>query len=98
MTVATEQTGFVANALQKKWQTLKARYEYDPAQDYRRGALRETETGDSKCVLLLKLSADEDGDKDKNKEICDSEDLKAKIIEIVGGSRAMFRRKSEDGI
>jgi len=99
--------GFVKTALAKKWSSLKTKYDYDPVRDYRREKL-ELEQPDQSSTPRQKLAADEGSD--VNTANWDSEDLKAKISEIVGartkkakadlggnGPKPIFRGKNEEG-
>jgi len=103
----SETMGFVKTALAKKWSSLKTKYQYDPDRDYRREQ-REIEQPDQNSTPRQKLAVDE-GD-DGNKANWDSEDLRAKISEIVGsrskkikaeipvvnGPKTLFRGRTEE--
>jgi len=102
----SETNGFVKGALDRKWSSLKSKYEYDPTRDYRRDT-RDTETGDSNPTPRPKLAVDEA--EQLNKANWDSEDLKAKISEIVvsrvqkakadfsiSGQAPVYRGKNEE--
>jgi len=102
----SESNGFVKGALEKKWTSLKSKYEYDPTRDYRRDT-RDTETGDQNPTPRAKLAVDEADQ--INKANWDSEDLKAKINEIVtsrvqkakadfsiSGQKPIYRGKNEE--
>jgi len=102
----SETNGFVKSALDRKWSSLKSRYEYDPTRDYRRDT-RDTEAGDSNPTPRPKLAVDEA--EQLNKSDWDSEDLKAKINEIVvsrvqkakadfsiSGQTPVYRGKNEE--
>ena len=73
---------------------MKNKYEYDPSRDYRRYT-KEIEIIDQNHIPFQRHDPEDHDDKDKG--LWDSEDLKAKINEIVGGTRAVFRGKSEEG-
>jgi len=102
----SESNGFVKGALEKKWTSLKSKYEYDPTRDYRREN-QNIEKGEQNPTPRPKLGGDEADD--VNKANWDSEDLRAKISEIVStraqkaradflinGQKPVFRGKNEE--
>ena len=92
----SEKNPFIKKAVEKKWQTLLERYDYDPNRDYRKDNL-ESERTDPNVNENQKERA-EDID-DLNGEDWDREDTKAKLNEIVGAlsKKPVFKGKNEEG-
>lgn len=104
---ATEQTGFIKKAVERKWQALQERYDYDPVRDYRRITF-VTDTPAAHQVAKPKTDAENDDDMDK--ERLEREDLRVRLNEIasaelrkikgelsMASSNVQFKSRGEEG-
>lgn len=102
-----EETGFIKKAIERKWQTLQDRYDYNPSRDYRRITF-VTDTPASHQVA--KPKADTENDDDMDKERLEREDLRVRLNEIasaelrkikgelsMASSSVQFQSKAEEG-
>lgn len=85
----SEPNVFVKKALQKKWQNLIDKYEYDPSKDYRKGPGLDEK--DDENVRSNKKQYSKENIQDK--EMYDKEDVKAKLNEM-GPSR--FKKLNDE--
>lgn len=86
----SEPNVFVKKALQKKWQNLMDRYEYDPSKDYRKDTVVEEKDEQNQATNKKQYSKE---NITYDKETYDREDVKAKLNEM-GGSR--YKKMAEE--
>jgi len=90
----SESNPFIKKAVQKKWQNLLDRYDYDPARDYRINV--QEPRANHNTTQNLKEKTEEIAD--FNEESWDREDTKARLNEIVGAmsKKPTFKGKNEE--
>ena len=84
-----EQTEFVKRALEKKWQNLLEKYDYDPNSQFRKGSVEDDHSNDNNSGIQKVTIDDSDLE---HKEAWDNEDLRAKLNEITGSTMKKSRK------